>query len=395
MKILYFLDVGERYGATESFYQMIDSLRENYSEDVEIVVVTSGSGRVKKWAEAKSIECFAAGHGAFFISPGSNTVKRFLKKLGTPLLYLDYKARNLMAMRRVEQTVDLKTIDVIHSNVNRNDIGAIIAEKYSIPHVWHIREFGEIGLGCRSLKRNYISYMNNHADIFILISNAVADYWATKGLDKRKIVILSDCTMVPEANRLPRDILADDKIRIVFVGGFVRMKGQGQLVEAINLLPEHIQKQIHVDFYGDGGEYLKEVKEKCSAYGLNDILSFHGYVDNISEKLIQYDIGVVSSYAEGLGRVTIEYMESGCLVIGADTAATNEIVTDGVTGLLYEYGNSADLAAKLLYAIQNTKKTQDIAKAGQTYALSFYSGKKYSAALMSIYKAALKTKEHK
>jgi hypothetical protein len=57
----------------------------------------------------------------------------------------------------------------------------------------------------------------------------------------------------------------------------------------------------------------------------------------------QADALLMCSRCEALGRVTIEAMLLGKAVIGANTGGTPELITNGVTGLLYQYGDIEDL----------------------------------------------------
>ena len=65
------------------------------------------------------------------------------------------------------------------------------------------------------------------------------------------------------------------------------------------------------------------------------------------------DIALVASCSEAFGRVTVEAMLAGMLVIGADVAGTSELICDGVNGILYEDDNQiCNLNVKKLYTEQ-------------------------------------------
>ena len=76
----------------------------------------------------------------------------------------------------------------------------------------------------------------------------------------------------------------------------------------------------------------------------------------------------MNSKSDGLGRVTLEGMLAGCLVIGRAAGATVELIQNGVNGLTYK--NSEGLENILDHAVpDNQKMCQEIAKSGQKYAL--------------------------
>jgi glycosyltransferase involved in cell wall biosynthesis len=56
---------------------------------------------------------------------------------------------------------------------------------------------------------------------------------------------------------------------------------------------------------------------------------------------------VVPSRWEGFGLVALEAMRCGCAVVASRVGGLSEVVDDGVTGLLFEPGDAAGLAALL------------------------------------------------
>lgn len=61
-----------------------------------------------------------------------------------------------------------------------------------------------------------------------------------------------------------------------------------------------------------------------------------------------------------MGRVTVESMLAGIIVVGAASGATTELIMDGETGYLYEPGNCTDLADKIEYIVHHPKKRREI-----------------------------------
>jgi glycosyltransferase involved in cell wall biosynthesis len=59
------------------------------------------------------------------------------------------------------------------------------------------------------------------------------------------------------------------------------------------------------------------------------------------------DIYVMSSETESFPNALLEAMACGCAVIGSRVGGIPELITDGVSGLLFESKNVEDLAAAL------------------------------------------------
>lgn len=350
MRVLFVPDVYEEGGAFCSFTEMVYNLKENH--DIEPVILCSKVGRYTSFAIGNEIEYHVAGYSAFFINLGSRPLIRILKRLFIPIFYVRYKIGNFIALKYVSKYIDMDSIDLIHTNVNRNDIGALLSRKYGKKHIWHIREFGTVadvrgnGYYFYSLRSNYIKFMNNHTDTFLCVSQAVAKQWVAKGIDERKISIVYNGVRSCDQNKVRiRDCNLETNIRIIMLGYICPQKGQSQLIEALKYIGLEKRKRILVDFYGN---YHKSYRASLERYvkklGMTEQIHYKGYDSDVTENLSNYDIGVVATVAEGFGRATAEYMMAGVCVIASNTGANEELVDNGQTGLVYQYGDARDLA---------------------------------------------------
>jgi len=101
------------------------------------------------------------------------------------------------------------------------------------------------------------------------------------------------------------------------------------------------------------------------------------------------DIAFSCSVAEAFGRKTVEAMLAGTLMIASDTCGTLDIIENEITGLLYEQGNPKDLAAKIIFAMNNKTQCQYIADAGRTFAYENLSARKNAELVKNIYEEIL------
>ena len=90
----------------------------------------------------------------------------------------------------------------------------------------------------------------------------------------------------------------------------------------------------------------------------NDRIKIVPFVQDVAPFYANADIALVCSRAEAFGRVTIEAMKYGLPVIAANTGASPEIIKDGETGLLYEYGNQVSLEEKIVLLTNKTFRDQ-------------------------------------
>ena len=334
MKVVYIPNKSEQGGAFRSQKEVIDTLKNNYG--VVPVVLTYRDGMLSKWCREKGIETYTIGYEPFMIGGGCTKLRRLVKTMLIPHYKLKRKKGNNAAFERIEKLVDFSGVDIIHTNVNRDDFGARLSKKYGIPHVWHIRETGEKDYDCIYLRNNPIDFMNGIDGLFIVISDAVKKAWAGRGLDEKKMRrVYNGINLSVYPENIEHDFTKPD-LNFIFTGTLCENKGQIQAIKAIEALPDEIKKHIHLDLYGGGAQsYIDSLKRYVSAHGLSDRISFCGYTDKLNEILPEYEGAFVCSRNEAFGRVTVEHMYTGLAVIASDSGANPEIITDGKDGFLY------------------------------------------------------------
>jgi glycosyltransferase involved in cell wall biosynthesis len=161
-----------------------------------------------------------------------------------------------------------------------------------------------------------------------------------------------------------------NKFQLYIVGRIMYTKGQLELIKAISLLdPKDLERcEIHIIGSIYEHDYMMEIKSIIEANCLNDIVKFDGYVENVVDKMSEAHCICVCSKKEAFARVTVEGMLNKCVVIGANTGGTVELITNNETGLLYQYGNEHDLAEKISFCINNPKICSHIADNAFCYA---------------------------
>lgn len=94
---------------------------------------------------------------------------------------------------------------------------------------------------------------------------------------------------------------------------------------------------------GDGAERTR-LEQLTADLDLADTITFAGTQEDPSRFLAAFDVFVLPSVSEGLGLSIIEAMGAGLPVIGSAAGGIPEVVTHGASGLLFEPGDSAELA---------------------------------------------------
>lgn len=363
MRVLFIANRSEFGGAPKCMMELIELLKNRYG--VEIEVVTHGDHAIGEFCRARNITYYAVGHIPFAVGKGSTGFRRGIKTILMPYYFWNSKIKNRKALQKAAEKIDFSGIDIIHTNSNRDCLGAMLSKKYGIPHVWHLREFGKEDYDIRYLIPDYIKFMNQNTDFFIAISEAVKRVWLSKGIEKNKMIRIYDGIHMPEpyvykaAQEYRNRLKSGLSIRFAYLGIVCPGKGQFDAIKALALLEKDISSHIHIDFWGDCcslPEYVKDMKRFAAENGVLDSISFRGFTDQIWEKLSEYDAALVCSRSEAFGRITPEYMSIGLQVVASDTGANPELIESGVSGYVYHHGDLQDLARYLRKIYFSTKE---------------------------------------
>lgn len=155
-----------------------------------------------------------------------------------------------------------------------------------------------------------------------------------------------------------------DDNTILFVGRLVEKKGVFILLDAINILIQDYP-DLELLIVGDGPERDK-LEERCEVLNIVDSVKFRGALnqEQLPKIYTQATMAVIPSIIdsrndqEGLGLVAIEAMGCGTAVIISALPAVQDIVEDGVNGILVQPGNANALAnaIKNLLVDKNTRE---------------------------------------
>ncbi|UAK16377.1 glycosyltransferase family 4 protein [Sporolactobacillus terrae] len=378
MKVLFFLNDDDKYGAGKSTMKLIELLWENHG--VTPILVTPKYNNNNKWCNENGIENYSLLYSDEIIGNGSSFLKKSIKVMGATVL-------NFNLLRYLEKKIDFSQVDLIHTGFSGIIVGWRLSEKHSIPHIWHLRDFP---LTWSFFDENQISKMNSSLSTFVAISDAVKREWVVKGLASNKITKIYN-GIDPSTILYSVHKFNESTLKICFVGAMVKHKRPDLVIEAVGKLPEAYRKKVTVDFFGTTYENYQPILDKLvSNYHLANSIKFHGYTANVGEVLNEFDVGIMSSIAEPFGRVTIEYMLAGLSVVASDTGANPELIEESITGFLFESGNYDSLSRKLIWLIDNPNMIKKVGQNSRKYALENYSATSNADKIYQLYLTSLK-----
>lgn len=300
---------------------------------------------------------------------------------------------NSFAEIRITQLIRKRAIKIIHLNDVHTIVGARSALRNKIKLVWHIRVLLEEGQGLKLFGRENYRIMDK-ADAIITISNTVYDKYA-KYLKKSKLYMIYNGIDDKEFFYPEKTPLTSQHVDIVNCGMMNGHKGQNYVIAAARILLERRITNFTIKLIGTGSEE-KKLKEEVTKHNLDKFIFFEGVRDNVSDYLKKADILIMSTDAEAFGRITVEAMMSGCLIIGSNSGATPEILKYGECGILYEAFNANQLADAMEKVITGDRDEYiKVAKRGQERAMKCFLATDNKDRIVSLYDFILNSTQSK
>jgi phosphatidylinositol alpha-1,6-mannosyltransferase len=125
---------------------------------------------------------------------------------------------------------------------------------------------------------------------------------------------------------------------------------------------------------GDGSDRPR-LESLAKAVDVAEQVCFVGITGH--DELVKYyevcDVFVMPSHAEGFGIVFLEAMAFGKPVIGGNHGGTPDVIRDGVTGFLVEYGDIDGLTSRILSLLQNEELRRKMGQTGRQYVEEHFS----------------------
>ena len=236
---------------------------------------------------------------------------------------------------------------------------------------------GSAAYALRAIVARAFGLYTNNVTCFIAISYFVKRRLVAQGFDPGRVEVVPNVAAIPAEE--PQDVCGD---YIACVARLSPDKGVDVLIRAARRLPQHAFR-----IAGDGP--LMDVLRRESPNNVE----FLGQIEpaEVAELYRGARLAVVpSTCLEGFGLAAVEAMGQGTPVVASNTGALSEVVDDGVTGLLFESGNDADLASKVGALWDDTDRRRRMARSGRDKAVREYGEDIHFERLMAVYAKAIR-----
>lgn len=376
-KILFLSHHDNLLGSSRSLLDLLGRLIEH---GVEPLAVLPKGGLLQQQLDTKHIPCIIAPI-PWWMSRQSWSLSR----VG------DFQKKASQSLKALSETLNEWKIDLIYSNSSVFPIGRMLAKNNKIPHVWHIREFGDLDFSLnyifpKLLCQRYI----RTSQAIICNSQAVKKHLFKDWNSKRLHVIYNGVASKAQFDQLAalsQQREDSDVYTFLFIGSLSPKKG---LEVAIKACAELIAKGVTVrlKIVGSGRDsYVSHCRNLAESLGVSAFVEFNGYMPDPYDAYLNSDCLLMCSEHEAFGRVTAEAMAACLPVIGRNSGGTPEVIVDGETG--YLFNTFEELVEAMLKLAQNPSLGQKMGRAGWQRARDLFNIEDYAANVYRVIQSVM------
>ena len=225
-----------------------------------------------------------------------------------------------------------------------------------------------------ALKKLEVALSRSKLDGLIFESQAMADFAIYgRGVPRRMIDIISlgvDISLfTPEPTPYIYEALGFPRDRkvVIYSGHMEPRKGVRTLVEAaMELLLQRKRTDVCFLLCGNKGEESAVYERMYAGQGIDALICFGGYRSDLPRIYPGCFCGVIPSTGwDSFPRTSIEMAASGLPVVASRLHGLPEAVLDGETGMLYEPGNSKELADCIEKLLDHPALASELGRSGR------------------------------
>ena len=147
------------------------------------------------------------------------------------------------------------------------------------------------------------------------------------------------------------------------IGRLVPIKGHKYLISAIKRIIKEFDNTVFV-FVGDG--YLEsKLERQAESIGVRKNIIFTGWRSDVAEILDIFDVLVLPSLNEGMGKVLVEGMALGKPIVASRVGGIIDLVKNGENGILVPPRDPDALEEAILKLLRNNNLARELGKDGK------------------------------
>jgi glycosyltransferase involved in cell wall biosynthesis len=205
-------------------------------------------------------------------------------------------------------------------------------------------------------KRDHLRYHIAHENKFTVIHS---------GVDLSRF---SDSQVDPDAVKKRLEIPKGTFV-VGTVGRLTHIKGHKYLIEAARKILLTRPDMTFI-FLGDG-ELINDLKAQAASLGIYDKVKFLGWREDVAEVMATFDLFVLPSLNEGMGKVLVEAMAMGKPIIASKVGGVSDLVKNEENGLLVPPEDAEAIARSISILHSDPMKRKAMGEKGKAIAVEY------------------------
>lgn len=293
----------------------------------------------------------------------------------------------LQSSREIQDLVKEWNIDLIYTNSSVTPVGRLAALWTRKPHIWHIREYGDLDFSLNYIYPDFISRLFlNSSDAIICHSKAVREYRLKPNARNVYQIYNGVADKAQFDNRLDQrnSLPFGDAFTFLMMSGITPKKGQEAAIRALAELRNNgVNARLILGGHAKA-EYLEHLNALCRELDVEDQVTFTGFIDDPFPFYFQSDCVLICSEHEAFSRVALEAMSTALPVVGKNSGGNPEIILHGETGLLYN--TFEELVEAMRRLVQNHALSKQMGLAGWLRGRELFSIEEYAGKVHEVIK---------
>jgi N-acetyl-alpha-D-glucosaminyl L-malate synthase BshA len=192
-----------------------------------------------------------------------------------------------------------------------------------------------------------------------------------------------DRALYGEADRLP---FADGKKVLMHISNFRSVKRVRDVVRIFANVAARVPSVLVM--VGDGPD-RPAAEDEARALGVINSVFFLGKIEAVAPLLASADVFLLPTSSESFGLSALEALACGVPVVGTDTGGLPEVVTNGVTGLLYPVGDVDSMSDGALSILTEPGRQAAMGAAGAADARARFALENIVSQYEDLYRSAI------
>jgi succinoglycan biosynthesis protein ExoA len=275
-----------------------------------------------------------------------------------------------------------------------NTVGALAKSVAGVPQIAFCRGWTAETMRVRAyeaLERRFLAL----ADRIICVSEAQAEYFATKHLLQPRISVVHNAMLdsIDTGAEFDREAaktqlgFSPTTLLIGAVGRLSVEKGQRYLVEAAPGLVREF-KDLKIVLLGEGRE-RESLESQVKRLGLENVVVLPGFHTNVARWMQAFDVLANCSLTEGIPNAILEALAVGTPVVATAVGGVPELIKDRETGLLVAAGSSEALAGGLAEILRDSSLAGKLGQSGRDWVRTRFSASVQRDSLLEAYRQIL------